>query len=146
MKSSSSSKNNSQGKGAFELVTTVITSLYDYIVAEIFIKEELYTQLFSILFIILLYVNSNADDSVGHPPSSLFELDDSMKVVMWLSLLMAVIAHLVPKKGKKNEKKEQTPEQKQKNLFRINERLKESLMTAITLEEQRRLEQVRGKT
>ncbi len=106
MKSSSSSKNNSQGKGAFELVTTVITSLYDYIVAEIFIKEELYTQLFSILFIILLYVNSNADDSIGQPPSSLFEFDDSMKVVMWLSLLMAVIAHLVPKKGKKNEKKE----------------------------------------
>jgi hypothetical protein len=35
-----------------------------------------------------------------------------MKVVMWLSLLMAVIAHLVPKNGKKDEKKDLTPELK----------------------------------
>lgn len=88
----------------------------------------------------MLYVNSGDSDQIGKPPSSLFELDDSMKVIMWLSLLMAVIAHLVPKKGKKDEKKDQTPEQKQKNLYRINERLKESFMTAITLEEQKRLE------
>ncbi len=87
----------------------------------------------------MLYVNnSESDDS--EKPSSLFELDDSMKVIMWLSLLMAVVAHMVPKKGKKDEKKDQTPEQKQKNLYRINERLKESFMTAITLEEQKRLE------
>jgi hypothetical protein len=53
----------------------------------------------------MLYVNnSESDDS--WKPSSLFELDDSMKVIMWLSLLMAVVAHMVPKKGKKDEKKD----------------------------------------
>ncbi len=88
----------------------------------------------------MLYVNSNDSDDGGKPPSSLFELDDSMKVIMWLSLLMALIAHKVSKKSKKDDKKDQTPEQKQKNLYRINERLKESFMTAITLEEQKRLE------
>lgn len=87
----------------------------------------------------MLYVNNSESDYSGKP-SSLFELDDSMKVIMWLSLLMAVVAHMVPKKGKKDEKKDQTPEQKQKNLYRINERVKESFMTAITLEEQKRLE------
>ena len=87
----------------------------------------------------MFYVNTSDSDD-GKPPTSLFELDDLMKVAMWLSLLMAVIAHMAPKKGKKDDKKDQTPEQKQKNLYRINERLKESFMTAITLEEQKRLE------
>ena len=57
----------------------------------------------------MFYVNTSDSDD-GKPPTSLFELDDLMKVAMWLSLLMAVIAHMAPKKGKKDDKKDQTPE------------------------------------
>jgi len=60
----------------------------------------------------MLYVNGNSSVEEGSQKSSLFEFDDTMKVVMWLSLLMAVIAHLVPKNGKKDEKKDLTPELK----------------------------------
>jgi len=37
-------------------------------------------------------------------------MDDSLKVIMWLSLAMALIAHLVPKKAKKDDKKDLSPE------------------------------------
>jgi hypothetical protein len=80
----------------------------NYVNTQILKKEEIYTQIFSVLFFTLLYVNGNADEQ----PSSLFEMDDFLKVIMWLSLAMAVVAHLVPKKGKKDDKKDLTPEQK----------------------------------
>jgi hypothetical protein len=40
---SSNSKNNSQGKGIIDVVISVITQVVNYIAAEIFRKEEIYT-------------------------------------------------------------------------------------------------------
>lgn len=63
------------------------------------------------------------------------------KMFMWASALLAVIAHLTPKKDAPKDEDVGAA----KNFSHLNEKLKESLMVALKIDEQKRLDYIKQK-
>ncbi len=112
----------------------------DYLIKKVFIAEEIFTILFMACFIgfFYFYGQSLDDDQKSYFSSN------TLKLGMWLSGILALVSHLQPKTSSKS-KQDSLQDEKQKNLYLINNRLRESLMTAIKLDEQKRLEYIRNK-
>jgi hypothetical protein len=63
---------------------------------------------------------------------------------MWMSALMAIVSYLKPKKQEKVEE-ETGGDLRKRDMYRINEKVKTSIMNAIRIEEQKKLEQIKGR-
>ena len=131
MKSSTAKKGNSQG--VFDIVI-------NYANKNLFKSEEFFTLMFIGMFFSFFYIyaTSNDDDLNGGLSRN------SFRILMWLSALMAIVSHLTPKKGNKDKQKDST-ESKQQNLYKINERVQQSIFNAVRLDEKKRLENLRNR-
>ena len=73
---------------------------------------------------------SASDDDVVFSP-------ESIKVAMWVSAFLAIVSHLTPKGPKKEEEVAAT---RSKEYYKVNDQVKRSIMNAIRIDEQKRLE------
>ncbi len=89
-----------------------------------FKQEDLFTWTFLFLFLGFFYFYCTDSSTIFGP--------DSMKLFMWMCGILAAISHFMPKKKAEESLKD---EKDPKNLYLINNRLRESLMTAIKLDE-----------
>ena len=76
-------------------------SIQDYLFNHLFKLEESFTLLFLGMFFSFLYLygtTSSGEDPNDNSSVSVLSRD-SIKIAMWISALLAVVAHLTPKKG-----------------------------------------------
>jgi hypothetical protein len=110
--------------------------LWTYLTTHLFKLEESFTLLFLGLFLcfLYLYVTGSSDDiDVVFSP-------ESIKVAMWVSAFLAIVSHLTPKGPKKEEEVAAT---RSKEYYKVNDQVKRSIMNAIRIDEQKRLENLK---
>ena len=92
--------------------------------------DSTFTVLFLVMFLCFLYLygtSTENENAIVFSPTLL-------KGAMWLSAFMAAVAHLSPKKIRKDEDEDLT-KPRVKEYYKINERVKQSIMNAIRLDE-----------
>ena len=107
----------------------------------LFKLEESFTLLFLGLFLCFLYLYGTtaggaSDDGAPVDEAVVFS-PESIKVAMWVSAFMAIVSHLTPKGPKKEEEVAAT---RTKEYYKVNDQVKRSIMNAIRIDEQKRLE------
>ena len=102
----------------------------------LFKLEESFTLLFLGLFLCFLYLyGTGSSDDVDEVFSP-----ESIKVAMWVSAFLAIVSHLTPKGPKKEEEVAAT---RSKEYYKVNDQVKRSIMNAIRIDEQKRLENLK---
>ena len=122
----------------------VIKNTWSYFASNVLKAEEIFTLIFLTMFVCFLYLYGNkvypSDNQRYSDESGLSK--ETLKLLMWMSAFMAAISHLMPKKEASKGKTDSVPI---RNFGKINEKLRESLMTAIKIDEQKRLEYIKQK-
>lgn len=110
--------------------------MWTYLTTHLFKLEESFTLLFLGLFLCFLYLyGTGSSDDVDVVFSQ-----ESIKVAMWVSAFLAIVSHLTPKGPKKEEEVAAT---RSKEYYKVNDQVKRSIMNAIRIDEQKRLENLK---
>ena len=110
--------------------------MWTYLTTHLFKLEESFTLLFLGLFLCFLYLyGTGSSDDVDVVFSQ-----ESIKVAMWVSAFLAIVSHLTPKGAKKEEEVTAT---RSKEYYKVNDQVKRSIMNAIRIDEQKRLENLK---
>ena len=116
------------------IVLNVLNKTWSYFVTNVLKAEEIFTLIFLAMFVCFLYLYGNKvypSDSQRYSDESGLS-KETLKLLMWMSAFMAAISHLMPKKEASKGKADSGPI---RNFGKINEKLRESLMTAIKIDE-----------
>jgi len=111
----------------------ILGLLLDYLMKNIFKVEEVYTLIFIGIFLCFFY------SWISYPRDELLA-DQSLlsavtlKICMWISALLSIVSHLMPKDKSSKSSKGQTGGPI-RNYYELNEKLRSSLMTAINLDQ-----------
>ena len=108
-----------------------------YLTTHLFKLEESFTLLFLGLFLCFLYLYGTTASDVGASDDEVVFSPESIKVAMWVSAFLAIVSHLTPKGPKKEE---EVAASRAKEYYKVNDQVKRSIMNAIRIDEQKRLE------
>lgn len=113
--------------------------VWDYLSENLFRQEEAFTLTFLSLFFVFLYQYATFVEGSVYDDQN-WVSQDTLKMFVYMSGLLAIVAHLMPKK-----KSGETKEGVVRNFNRLNDYLRESLNTAIKIDEQKRLDYIKRK-
>lgn len=113
----------------------------EFVLKDVLKIEKVYTAIFIGMFVTFLYQWITYPTNEYAVSQCLLSLE-TIKVCMWVSALMAIVSHLMPNGGLK---KQPSRGDNLRNFYELNKKLHGSLLTAINIDQQKRLDQVKRK-
>ena len=120
-------------KTSYKKESGILSLVLDYVMKNVFRVEEVYTLMFLFIFVCFFYSWITYPIEELMIASSLLSAE-SLKICMWVSALLAIVSHLMPKDSTSKSNKGATGGPI-RSYYELNDKLRQSLMTAINLDQ-----------